>query len=339
MSETGDMLIEATTRLFEEKIDEAAARRARAGEWLAEAWAAVEGMGLPLALVPEDAGGFGIPAREALALVRLVGRFAAPLPIAETMLANSALAAAGLPLAEGPAAFVPAAASLTIADGRLSGTAARVPWGRVARTLVVEVDGTIVRLGSGWNVAEEGSNLAAMPRDTLAIDAGADAAGVLYGPGLLLRAAAIRALQIAGALETLLDLTVAHVNERVQFGRPLAKFQAVQHELAKVAGEVAAASAAADMAADALAGPAEAALVPIAAARVRTGEAAGVAVGICHQLHGAIGFTAEHRLHLFTTALWGWRDEYGGQPHWSRIVGDAAFAAGADGYWPFVVAA
>ena len=149
----------------------------------------------------------------------------------------------------------------------------------------------------------------------------------------------VRALQCAGALERVLELTVTHVSERVQFGRPLAKFQAIQQELAKLAGEVAAASAAADLAAETfLADPADAGLA-IAVARVRIGEAVGRANGIAHQLHGAIGFTAEHRLHLFTTSLWAWRDEFGGAAHWAMSLGNRALAAGKDGFWPMVTAA
>jgi acyl-CoA dehydrogenase len=55
-------------------------------------------------------------------------------------------------------------------------------------------------------------------------------------------------------------------------------------------------------------------------------------------MHGAIGFTREHRLHLYTTSLWTWRDEFGGQVFWARQLGQAALAAGGTGYWPMVTA-
>jgi acyl-CoA dehydrogenase len=143
---------------------------------------------------------------------------------------------------------------------------------------------------------------------------------------------------MAGALERVLELTIEHVSTRVQFGRPLAKFQAIQQELAKLAGEVAAASAAADQAADAYADGGDLTFA-VAVARARMGEAAGKANAIAHQLHGAIGFTREHALHRLTTALWAWRDEFGTQRYWTLMIGQRAFAAGREGYWPMVVAA
>ncbi|AYJ85196.1 acyl-CoA dehydrogenase (plasmid) [Sphingomonas paeninsulae] len=338
----GAMLVEAAERLIGNRIDDAAMRRARAGEWLAAEWDALAGMGLPLALVDEDAGGFGVAPEDAFALVRLTGRHALPLPLAETMVANHALGRAGLPLAERAAVLIDGADLTVSAEDkgwRLSGTAARVPWGRDIGTLVVVHAGRVFRLDTGWAIAEAGTNLAAMPRDTLAIDARCDVAGTANGLSALQMGAVIRTLQIAGALERVLELTVGFVSERVQFGKPLSKFQAVQHDLARLGGEVAAAGAAADMAVEAFVGDPARAALPIAAARIRTGEAAGVAAGIAQQLHGAIGFTAEHRLHWYTTSLWSWRDEYGGQRYWTDMLGTATFTAGGAGFWQFVTEA
>ena len=321
----GAMLIETAERLFADLLDDATMRRGRGGEWLGEAWDSVAEMGLPFALVPEDKGGFGIAGEDALALIRLTGRVALPLPLAETMVANLSLAEAGLPLADGAAAFVPAQGG-------------RVPWGRHVSVLAVEsADGAIARIAD-WDVEAKAADLAGMPRDTLAFDADAATRGARSGVPLQLLGAAIRTLQIAGALEKVLALTIDHVSERKQFGRELIKFQAVQHEVAKLAGEAAAAGAAADMAVEAVLGGGDAAL-PIAAARVRTGEAVGAAAGIAQQLHGAIGFTEEHRLHWFTTSLWSWRDEYGGQCAWTQLLGSAALDAGGAGFWNFVTEA
>ncbi|QKS00799.1 acyl-CoA dehydrogenase [Sphingomonas sp. CL5.1] len=325
MSEIATMLAESIERLLDARLDERTMRAARAGEWPDELWHALEEQGVPLALVPEEVGGFGLDPHDALELIRLFGRHAVPLPLGETMLANATLAEAGLPLADGPAALVPI-------DG-----AKRVAWGRHCRTFVVETPDGIVRVDGGATIEREGADLAGLPRDAMHFPQPDDAIPV--AGRLVERGALVRVLQCAGALERVLELTVTHVSERVQFGRPLAKFQAVQQELAKLAGEVAAASAAADLAAETfLADPADAGFA-IAVARVRIGEAVGRANGIAHQLHGAIGFTAEHRLHLFTTSLWAWRDEFGGATHWATLLGNRAFAAGKQGYWPMVTAA
>ena len=204
---------------------------------------------------------------------------------------------------------------------------------------MIEVEGDRrVRLEQGWTVATQASNLAGHARDDLHIDAAAVAVP-RAGPPLIARGGALRALQIAGALRTMLELTVDYVNERSQFGRSLGKFQAIQHEAARAAGEVAAADAAAGLAVEAMMRAPEEAMLAIAAARVRGGEAVGIVNAIAHQLHGAIGFTREHRLHLLTKACWSWRDEYGAQPWWSRQLGKAAIAAGGANFWPFVTAA
>ncbi len=318
------MLLDVVDRLFTDLTEDGAMRRARAGEWLGEAWSAVEEMGLPLALVPEEKGGFGIAASDALAIVRLTGRHALPLPLAETMLANHLLAEAGLPLAQGPA-------SIAVAAG------APVPWGRFVRTLVRETSGGGVERVDSWTVTREGRNLANMPRDAVAFATDGSAA-THGGLPVLAAGAAIRALQIAGAMERVVELTATHVSERQQFGRPISKFQVVQHEIAKLASEAAAASAAADMAAEGFLRGAAGGLA-IAAARVRSGEAVGIGTSVAQQMHGAIGFTEEHRLHWYTTSLWSWRDEFGTHSHWAQKLGAAALAAGGAQFWQFVTEA
>ena len=347
MSETAALLADAVTRLFEEHLDEAALRRGARGEWLDRAWSAVEAMGLPFALLSEAQGGVGLDPVEAFALVRLAGTYACPLPLGETLLANRILAEAGLPLAEGPAAFVPASPGVRLEEEgghwRIVGHAQRVAWSEAVETLLVEVDAEegrhIVRLSRGqWRTKAAGANLAGQPRGDIAFDIQVE--HVAPTPrDLRLEGAAASALLISGALDRVLELSVEYVNDRAQFGRALSKFQAVQHACAELAGEVAAASAAADIAADALASPAGGDDLAIAAAKLRAGEAAGRGAAIAHQLHGALGFTAEHRLHLYTTALWAWRDEYGGHGVWARRIGRRALAAGPRGFWPLVAEA
>ncbi len=141
--------------------------------------------------------------------------------------------------------------------------------------------------------------------------------------------------QIAGALEKILEQSVQYALDRSQFGRPIAKFQAVQHNLATLAGEVAAAGAAADLAAEACAGP-EPGIAEVAIAKVRAGEAAGTGAAIAHQVHGAMGFTYEHSLHHATRRLWAWREEFGNEAVWATRLGQMVAAEGADRLWPFV---
>jgi acyl-CoA dehydrogenase len=320
------MLSESVERLLTDPFVDNAATVAASGAWPAEAWDATEGSGLPLALVAEDAGGFGVDLGDGLALIRRLGYHATRLPIADTMLANLVLDRANLALAAGPAALVP------------DGDASRVAWGRHAKTFVVQAGSTLARLDDGVSTVALSTNLAGEARDDLGLPE--LFGGVAIGDLPLLAIGAVgRALLSAGALERVLDLTLSHVRERVQFGRPLANFQAVQQQLAVLASEIAAASAAADHAAAALKYRQSMALGAIAIARVRVADAIDEATTIAHQLHGAMGFTAEHSLHRVTTSLWSWRSEFGGPEYWARLLGAQAMAAGPQAYWHMVVEA
>lgn len=328
------MLAEMIQRLFERSLDDAAQAQAREGQWTAPLWAEIEEMGLPLALLSEDQGGFGLSAAEQGAALSLLGKLAVPLPVAETMGANRLLAKAGLPLAEG-AAGLARADHLTFDGGMLKGRVERVAWGEQLDCLALAVGDTLYRVPrNGWSLAEAGFALNYHPRPSLEIAWDADAfAPAPHCP--LAEGATLRAFQIAGALEAALDMTLEHTATRIQFGKPLQKNQAVQHELAKLAGELACATAAADLAGEALerGDP-----LGVAAGSLRAREAAGNGASIATQMHGAIGFTREHRLHLYSTALWTWRDEFGGQVMWAKLLGSAALSAGGGGYWPMVTA-
>lgn len=152
-------------------------------------------------------------------------------------------------------------------------------------------------------------------------------------------AAFARAMQMSGALETILAMTITHVEQREQFGRPISKFQAVQHSLSIMAAEVAAATAAADHALGKLDAEATATTLAIGVARVRVGETCSKVAALAHQLHGAIGYTSEHRLHRYTRSVWKWRDEFGTQVWWSRMVGRMVLANGPDNFWAMATAA
>ncbi len=123
-------------------------------------------------------------------------------------------------------------------------------------------------------------------------------------------------------------------NERIQFGRPIGKFQAIQQDLAVLSTHVAASSVAADYACSSMdKGNPDFA---IAVAKSRIDDAVSVGAGIAHQVHGAIGFTYEHGLHFATRRLWAWRAEYGSGSEWSKILGEKAISNGADKFWPSI---
>lgn len=356
MGEMRNLIREAAERLFEKHCGAETMRRADGGEFPQALWRALTEAGYTAALVPESAGGAGLEMSDALSLLVSAGRHAVPAPLAETMLAGWLLSAAGIALPEGPLAAV---GPLTVApvrerdvltakrDGagwRIEGTATRVPWARQCGAIVVlaESEGkSVVALVSRADCAiKDGHNIAGEPRDELvfsgtkSLQAGPSpiSAGALRALGAVMRSA-----QMAGALQSVLETSVQYACERVQFGRPIGRFQAIQQNLAVLAGQAAAAMAAAEAAIEAAARDLNS--MAIAAAKIRAGEAAGIGAAIAHQVHGAIGFTQEHRLHYSTRRLWSWRDEFGNEAYWARRLGGEVAMAGADRLWQGITAA
>lgn len=347
------LLGDVVTRLFTDHVTTDVITAAEQGEWPAALWRAVEENGLTLTLVPEAKGGAGMTWRDAHVIVTAAGRHAAPIPLAETIVATWLLSEAGIGVPDGPITFAPVGGDDTLRlqnDGggwKLRGTATRVPWGSAVSHLVVVAPGSgqgdprtmIALVAGGAERVTSDRNLALEPRDTLVFDgvrvlAAAPAPAGVAASGVRLYGAMVRAAQMAGALEAILALSVKYATERKQFGRPIGGFQAIQHNLAIVASHTAAAGLAAAQAFRAAERGDPSFEVTVAKARV--GEAAGIAAGLAHQVHGAIGFTYEHSLHFFTRRLWSWRAEFGAESEWTAALGREAAARGADNLWPFL---
>jgi acyl-CoA dehydrogenase len=354
--EVADIVLDQVERLLAQHLTPKliAACDGAVGEaaWPAALWDALGESGLPLALVPEEAGGIGLAPATVARLIRRCGRAALPLPLPETIAGAALWAAAGGVAPEGALALVPAG-SVRVARGGdgfvLDGRAGQVPWGGSVAALIVDADEAeggrrLVRVAAG-PARDTRHNLAGEPRDALDLSGRTVAEeDVLSCPDWLADAwggavetvgAWIRAQQMVGAMETCLASALDHAAERQQFGRPLSRFQAIQHMLAEAAGHVAAATAAADLAA-ACWGDARFALAT-AIAKSRCGEAAGHVAEICHQVHGAMGFTQEHGLHRATRRLWSWRDEFGHDALWQERIGRAVCAGGGGALWPTLV--
>jgi acyl-CoA dehydrogenase len=299
-------------------------------------WRNLEDTGLARLTSSQDAG----PAEAAIVLSGLA-RHAAAAPIAETDLLAAWLAAkAGLPEPDaGP--LTVAIADVTETGGRISGTAREVPW--PSATVVLAA-----RTADALHVALiedapkiDGHNLAAEPRGSVTFDvAVGDTRTVDVGVAeeLTRRGAWARCTQIVGVLDAACDLTVAHTSERVQFGRQLSKFQAVQHSLAAMAGEIERARAATALAVAAATDYGfdhPATDYAVTAAKVAVGRAVPPVTTIAHQLHGAIGVTIEHRLWLATMRARSWVDDFGTTTQYARRLGRMALAA--DDPWDVVV--
>ena len=346
------MVIEQADRLFRGEVTKERMAAADRGEWPSAIAEAIERAGLALALVPEAQGGVGLPPVDALRLIRRSGYHTLPLPLAETMIAAALWSQVAGAAVAGTMSLAPTSVADAIGIERsaggyvLQGRAQRIPWGaQVGHILVYARDATgcghLALLPRGAAPVQPHRNLANEPRDTLLLDAiTLPKAAVRPAPpacaeGLIIFGALIRAQQMVGAMERCLDYAVAYAMERRQFGRPIGKFQAVQHMLADAAGQYAAAAAAAELAAEAYGNTEFSFAVAIAKARV--GEAAGKVAEVCHQVHGAMGFTQEHPLHFATRRLWSWRDEFGHETCWQERIGRLVCRAGGEALWPMLI--
>jgi acyl-CoA dehydrogenase len=340
-----NFVAETAARIFADLADPQTINKARDDAWKPALWQALTENGLTLAWVPEELGGAGAELADGFAVIGVAGRYAAAVPLAETLLAGWLLGRAGLKAPAGAMSVAPARPGdqITLADGVLNGRARAVPFAKDSKHLAVLAGSSIAlvesaacRIGDGANLASESSNTVTFERvKPLAV---APAKGI-DATTLLLMGCVVRAVETAGALEAVLDMTVRYANERVAFEKKIAKFQAVQHNLARLAGEAAAAMTAAHSAADAMAHSDtfdDALFLEAAAAKIRSAEAAQEGAAIAHQVHGAIGFTNEHILHRYTLRLLAWRDDFGNESHWAAALGNRVVARGADAFWPLV---
>jgi len=349
MSGARELLVQTAESLFESYCDRATLDRSETGEWPQELWAAIEESGLQDALASEEHGGAGISFGDAMSVLRVAGRYAAPVGLAESLLAGWLCSVVDRKPPDGPIALLLATrkddpfslrqeGDSVVAQGHVG----EVPFARFARNLVCiteEADAVwLVVFAADVVRIEESANLAGDARDTVHFDsAPVEPTSMVRLPAgvgsELVRArwALTRVAMMSGALEYLLSTSVEYARKRIQFGRPIGRFQAIQQQLAVLAGEVAAANAACGAAGEAA--DEGDAILESAIAKARVGEAAGLATRVAHQVHGAIGFTHEHDLHTRSRRLWAWRDEMGSEGESCAIVGRRFCAAGADALW------
>jgi len=287
-----------------------------AGADFATAWPRIEEAGFTTLRVPEASGGFGGDWGDAYAVMRLVGRHALAAPVSDAVIAHGLLAAAGI---DAPAGYIGLAA-----HGQ------RVAYGRHAAA-VVSVEGGTLRLypasACEW---DEGVSPAGEPLDAVRFT-GPAIAEAATNADLMALGGFARVAEAAGALEAAFVLTLEHVNTRVQFGKPLAKFQAVQQAMAELSVE----AAAVDAAGQALAAAMDLgdAGFEAACAKLRANIAIERSFPIAHRLHGAIGFTREYALNHYTRRLMGWRSAYGNDAYWSERLGRSVAGIGGEGLW------
>jgi acyl-CoA dehydrogenase len=295
------------------------------------AWRHLEDAGLTrLGSTPDSGAG----PSEVAVILRSLARHGVSVPLAETDVLAGWLA--------GEARVdVPHDGPLTVAHGdavvageRVSATVGAVPYASEATALVLALsagEGLLVAARDPASLSiTKGYNAGGEPRDTVTVDSPLDEFSVVdadVAAELLRRGAWARSMQIIGALDAAVEFSVAHTREREQFGRPLSAFQAVQHTLAGMAGEVERARAAANLAVAAAADygfRAPQTDYAVTATKVTLGQVVPNVVTSAHQLHGAIGVTIEHRLWLATMRSRSWIGEFGDTASYAQRLGRLA---------------
>jgi len=348
---SSNIVVEAAEKLLRDLADPQKINHTKDDNWQSTLWTTLEDSGLPLSWVSEKLGGSGASMTEGFALLHLAGRYALPVPMAETMLAGWLLSQATIPSPSGAMTVAPLNPNDRImldGEGTLSGHARAIPFALQSDHVAI-----LAQAPSGLHIALiKRSDCQYKSIPSLSGDDVADLTLKCVKPVILrpapahwtsktlaLMGATARSLQIGGALQWILMQTITYSTERVAFKKQISKFQAIQHNLARLASETAAATTAASSAAQSLCMEdicSEGVFLEASSSKIRCAEAAATSCAIAHQVHGAIGFTAEHTLHRFTLRALAWRDDFGNETYWSIALGQAVASLGSNQLWPLI---
>jgi len=322
-----ELLTDAVRQLLADCCTPDVVRAVEAGAPADSLWQALAEAGFADALVPEAAGGSGLPLAAVFGAIEQCGAAALPVPLAESMVARALLAQGGTALPDG--GIVLAESLQQAADGALACPLAR--GARTARWVLAQAPAAAgEKRATGWllPIGVARAEAASFGLDLVLhwpASASAHAVPVAALPTLRPWKALVHAALISGALQWVFDRTLQYANERVQFGKPIGKFQAIQHQLSVMSEHVYAARMAAQLAFDAPGLQPDP--VRIAIAKARTSEAALAVAAASHSIHGAIGFTAEYDLHLRTRRLHQWRQTAGAESYWYDRLGELLLAS------------
>lgn len=350
------ILADTTEKICINLCDAKVLAEAESGIWPKALWAALENTGII------SASGFGDSddslnvLKIAFAQIQIMGRYAVPIPFVETFLASYLLNSGKNKNYSGKICLVLCKDGVRISGQKLfKGMIHEVPYGRYMDKLLLAVPHDFGAGVSGDFMhrdcktsyyivdcaqakIEQINNEAGEPRDNIYFDDIPVAKINVFASWTASRMhcllALSRALLMAGAMESTLELCIQYAKDRSQFGRPIATFQAIQQQLAVATTEVVAAIRAANVALQAV--DKDTFFLEVAIAKARVGEAAGKVSAIAHQVHGAIGFSHEYVLHRYTRRLWCWRDEYDHEAVWHASIGRIVAAQGADSLWSFI---
>ena len=311
------MFAEAFETILVDHCTPALVRSVESGGSATPLWDELSQAGFLELMADEAADGAALELDAVFPMFVALGRRAAPVPAAQS------IAARALMRASAPDGMITLAGHCRRAqDGSVS--TGHVAFGALADFALADLDGDLLLLDCASaersSTGVHGSLSATLRWPGAAVTPAIGS----NGSEVAIFSAAIHAAAMAGAMERLFGMTLEYCNDRVQFGKAIGKFQAVQHQLSLMAEHVACAGAGAELAFKA--GAKVPALLAAATAKSCTSTAVPLVASIAHALHGAIGITEEYDLQLYTRRLHEWRMADGSETYWNRIVGEALLA-------------
>ena len=303
-------LLEPFERMLTKLFGPREIRSIEQGADCSKAWQEIEESGFLDALVPDEKGGVGLMLPQLCPLLIALGKHSVPLPVGETMIARNILARANHEVPAGAIAL--ATGPLLIPNGlasqHLLGSSGDDTW--LCETSEAGLQDTGIS-------SSLDARIEARPNASQSISCD--------GEALQLYSALLRAACMTGAAQRVLDMSSAYANERVQFGKPIGRQQAIQQQLAVMAEQVVAMRLAVELACEASGAPTP---NTVATAKALTSEYAPLVANCAHAVHGAIGISEEYDLQLYTRRLQAWSRVDGGVDYWGAKVGEGVLCSG-----------
>lgn len=311
------MFTEAIERILVDHCTAAVVRSIENGASATTLWNRFSEAGFLELMAPEASGGAGLTLAALFPILTALGRHAAPVPAAQSIAARSLLRTCAISVPAG----ILTLSGCARRESNGSVVAPLTSFGMVSDFALVNVEGEALLLDAALATRTPCGVRASLCASLHWRREAVSAPIAINGEEIRTFNAAIHSAAMAGAMERLFTMTLAYCNERMQFGKAIGKFQAVQHQLSVMAEQVAAAGIAAEIAFSG--GAPVPAFLPAAVAKARASMAAPVVAAAAHALHGAIGVTEEFDLQLFSRRLHEWRVIEGSESYWNRLIGEA----------------
>jgi acyl-CoA dehydrogenase len=305
-------------------------------------WATVCELGLAGIGIAESDGGSGGTFDDLVAVVRELAKAGIATPIIEASTAATLLREA--PSETDYATITVSRGEVAVADGRLTGEVAYVPYAENSSRILLLLPDTGAVVSADARAAgvraEHGRDIAGRPVSRIEFEDVSVDGLASYGDRRTCDEAWIRlgacvSVATLGSALAAYELTRTYVRQREQFGAPLVKIPAVSAGLARMASAVRQADVATSRVIAAIdsATDHDATLAAVACARSVTANTATVVARLAYQLHGAIGVTQEYPLHQHTRNLWALRDAGEAASTFNSILGQLAVDGGEERLW------